>query len=334
MKYDVVIAGGGLAGLSCGVKLAESGLSCAIISAGQSALHFSSASLDLLSALPDGQPVTEPLSALAALAHQAPAHPYSVIGESAVRRCVSQAMALLQQDALPLQGSAERNHWRLTSAGQWRMSWLTPDVVPVLSEKMTAGWQPAAVISITGFLDFQAEMAAAALTRQGYPAQAYTLHLPCLDKLRNNPSEFRSVNIARVLDLPQNRQELADELAQCGITEQTLILPACFGAENSDGIAFLQQQLNKAVYQLPTLPPSLLGIRLHQALLRRFRRAGGFVMPGTVSFLSVVTVSGSLSCLPAITVIFRYRLSSLCWRPEVSSVTGWRAILIIFMSRC
>ena len=44
---------------------------------------------------------------------------------------------------------------------------------------MTAGWQPAAVISITGFLDFQAEMAAAALTRQGYPAQAYTLHLPC-----------------------------------------------------------------------------------------------------------------------------------------------------------
>lgn len=135
MKYDVVIAGGGLAGLSCGVKLAESGLSCAIISAGQSALHFSSASLDLLSALPDGQPVTEPLSALAALAHQAPAHPYSVIGESAVRRCVSQAMALLQQDALPLQGSAERNHWRLTPAGQWRMSWLTPDVVPVLSEK-------------------------------------------------------------------------------------------------------------------------------------------------------------------------------------------------------
>lgn len=280
MKYDVVIAGGGLAGLSCGVKLAESGLSCAIISAGQSALHFSSASLDLLSALPDGQPVTEPLSALAALAHQAPAHPYSVIGESAVRRCVSQAMALLQQDTLPLQGSAERNHWRLTPAGQWRMSWLTPDVVPVLSEKMTENWQPAAVISITGFLDFQAEMAAAALTRQGYPAQAYTLHLPCLDKLRNNPSEFRSVNIARVLDLPQNRQELADELAQCGITEQTLILPACFGAENSDGIAFLQQQLNKTVYQLPTLPPSLLGIRLHQALLRRFRRAGGFVMPG------------------------------------------------------
>src|SRR5699024_2899910 len=99
------------------------------------------------------------------------------IGESAGRRSVSQAMALLQQETLPLQGSAERNHWRLTPAGQWRMSWLTPDVVPVLTEKMTESWQPAAVVGITGFLDFQAEMAAAALTRQGYPAQAYTLHL-------------------------------------------------------------------------------------------------------------------------------------------------------------
>lgn len=280
MKYDVVIAGSGLAGLTCGVKLAESGLSCAIISAGQSALHFSSASLDLLSALPDGQPVTEPFSALAELARQAPSHPYSVMGECGVRRAISQAMALLQQDELQLQGQAEKNHWRLTPMGQWRMSWLSPAVVPVLQEKNSSDLPPLAIVGITGFLDFQAEMTAAALTRSGHPAQAYTIHLPCLDKLRNNPSEFRSVNIARLLDIPQNRQELADELKQCAIAEQALVLPACFGLDDRDAVAFLQQQLGKTVYQLPTLPPSLLGIRLHQALLNRFRRAGGFVMPG------------------------------------------------------
>ncbi|QZN95773.1 glycerol-3-phosphate dehydrogenase subunit GlpB [Symbiopectobacterium purcellii] len=280
MRYDVVIIGGGLAGLTCGIRLSEQGKHCAIVSSGQSALHFSSGSLDLLSFLPDGEPVHQPLEALSALASQAPEHPYSLMGEAAVRRWVPEAEALLARCGATMTGSHQHNHLRLTPLGKYRPCWLSPPEIVTREQGKPLAWRAPLIVGIEGFLDFQSSIVADALQAQGIAAKSADLRLPALDRLRGNPSEFRAINIARVLDLPENASALLAELTRLSADHDAVILPACLGLDTPDAVAMLQSALGKPVSLLPTLPPSLPGVRLHQAMVRRFRQLGGMVMPG------------------------------------------------------
>ncbi|MTC58737.1 glycerol-3-phosphate dehydrogenase subunit GlpB [Providencia rustigianii] len=280
MKYDVVVMGGGLAGLICGIHLTQSGLSCAIVSAGQNALHFSSGSLDLLTHLPDGRVVEKPLSMLDELKQQAPNHPYSLIGSAKVTELAQLAQATLQQAGVNLKGSWEENHYRVTPLGHKRMTWLSPESVPTVRLHQSMNLGKIAVLGIEGFLDFQPQMVADELDREGLEAEACYVHLPLLDRLRENPSEFRAINVARWLDRPENMAQMVEEIAPLVANADTVFMPACIGLDSEEPMLELQKQLGKPLFLLPTLPPSLLGIRLHETLLRQFRRQGGVMMPG------------------------------------------------------
>lgn len=276
MKFDTVIIGGGLAGLLCGITLGEAGLRCVIVSRGQSALHFSSGSLDLLSRLPDGSVVNDIETGLCDLAKQSPQHPYAQLGTTAVLDYADRTETLLARAHLDLQGHWRYAHSRLTPLGQWRTTWLSQQDAPCapLTGKRIR------VIGIAGFLDFEPLMVADALRHQGIEADTAELALPALDVLRQNPSEFRSANIARMLDDPRYTPELLTELLALSTGYDALLLPACVGLEHPDLPAQLQRTLPCALHFIPTLPPSVPGMRMHSALARYFRNTGGIIMNG------------------------------------------------------
>lgn len=91
MKFDTIIIGGGLSGLTCGIALAKAGQNVAVVSAGQSNLHFSSGSLDLVG-YKDGQEVKDPLEALGQMPET---HPYHKISNPDI--LANQARKLLEE---------------------------------------------------------------------------------------------------------------------------------------------------------------------------------------------------------------------------------------------
>ena len=272
MKFDTLIIGGGLAGLLCGITLTQQGLRCAIISRGQNGLHFSSGSLDLL----DVAHSDSLTSALSALARQCPEHPYSLIGAEQVIDYARQGENVLANCGIAMQGGTEHLHQRITPLGNLKCAWLSPEEAatgPVAGQRIAA-------IGISGFPDFQAHLAAAGLRQAGAQADAIEIELPELDYLRDNASEFRSVNIARVMDEKSRWAPLLAALKPIAARYDRLLLPACFGLQHHQQWRWLNEQLPCPLALLPTLPPSVPGMRMHAALQRYFIKLGGTWLAG------------------------------------------------------
>lgn len=280
MKFDTIIIGGGLSGLICGIYLSRHGQRCVVVSSGQSALHFSSGSFDLLNVLPDGTSVECPLEAVGRLMEMAPSHPYAKMGTEKFAELTGLARNILLEAGIPVTGSAQKNHYRISPMGTLKPTWLTLADHPECETDQQLPWKKVAIFNITGFLDFYTQFIADEFRKLGTESSIHFFNSDALEHLRKNPSEMRSANIARVFDKTENLKCLVDLIkAECGDCE-AIVLPAIVGLDKADALEYLEQEVGKRVCLLPTLPPSVPGIRTQQQLRRYFQQAGGVYMLG------------------------------------------------------
>ncbi len=266
MTVDLLVIGAGLSGLMAAVTAANHGLRVKVIAKGMGAMYWSTGTVDVLGYLPEraSEPVDAPLARLSQLAATRPDHPYTRLGSKILDTAMQRFANLSIEIELPYAGSSRsgENLSLPSPIGAARPVYLAPSAQ--LSGDLSRA-EPMLIVGFSGFRDFYPTLIAENLNKLGHSARAAFLPI----QLISGRHDFNTVQLARALDDEKRMQRLAAGLRQVLESGERVGLPAILGLENhTAALAYLQKQVDAPVFEIPTLPPSVPGIRLTTALRR------------------------------------------------------------------
>lgn len=268
MKFDTIIIGGGLSALTAGIRLQKERQHVAVIGTGQSTLHFSSGSFDLLGYNADGKEVTNPLEAMKALPEN---HPYHKLSNA--ESLANEAKSLLNEAGIIANGDNVYNHYRLSPIGETVPTWMTLNgLLKIDSGKLP--WQDVIIANVEGFLDFHTDFLRNALEKMGANVTICQFTTPELENARRSPSEFRATTIGSYINNEKAAQNIALELNKMPKAD-CIFFPAILGLSGDIADTIVRQAIKTPIYCIATMHPSLCGKRIADQLRRHFISLGG-----------------------------------------------------------
>lgn len=308
---DVVIIGAGLAGLVAGWQLSNRGKRVRVIAKGWGSQYWHAGCIDVLGYLPSegnfeapGQDQVKHLPAesrlgmpaddllvlspsagierLKTYAEPQHHHPYLRAGQPVILEALQAFQDLCEQYDYPMHGDIHHN-WLLPSAlGVPRPTCLAPETMIAGDMRSKA---PILVIGFRCYHDFYPEWIAANLRIFGIPAYAAEINLPGLKSQRFITSRVLAEHFEPPAGNPNPDfmkgliQALKAQVSE--FKPERLGLPAVLGFMKARQIkAELEATLGIPIFEIPTLPPSIPGIRLNRLLVQSIKAAGGQVHEG------------------------------------------------------
>jgi glycerol-3-phosphate dehydrogenase subunit B len=273
LHYDAVVIGAGTAGLVAGARLAQSGARVCVLAKGVGSTHLAPGTIDVLGYTPER--VHEPGRALEQLVASRPDHPYALIGADAMAPGLEWFRARVADGPLPgyrYVGSLERNQLLPTAVGVLRPSALVP-------ETMAGGdaleMTRVCIVGTRALRDFHPSICAANLAQAGIASRSVSIELT-LDR-----ADANALGLARRFDDAAWRARFCAELSPMLGPEEHVGLPAMLGIRDPHGAwSDMEHRLGRRVFEIPTLPPSVPGMRMFEVLRAALRSAGGRLVIG------------------------------------------------------
>ncbi|MGC8781045.1 MAG: anaerobic glycerol-3-phosphate dehydrogenase subunit GlpB [Anaerolineae bacterium] len=132
---------------------------------------------------------------------------------------------------------------------------------------------PMLIAGPRGWRDFYPSLCADNLARQGYAARGLAFDLPPMR--RASRFDLTAVGLARLFEDAEVRRLVADQIRPQLDGAPRVGLPAVLGlARHAEVWQDLQDRLGVPIFEIPTLPPSVPGMRLYEAFKSALKREG------------------------------------------------------------
>jgi glycerol-3-phosphate dehydrogenase subunit B len=285
MTYDSIVMGAGYAGLMAAYNLMKAGQKVLLLAKGYGRTHLATGMVDVLG-YAGGERVTHPLEAVARLRQAKPSHPYARLAPDSVRAGVEVFLSAVAEAGYPFAGSLEAQMLLPTAVGTVRPAAFLPQTMLAGDVREKA---PVVIVGFNNFKDFYPELIATNLqsSNSQTQARALTITLPTLE----NDADLAPMILARAFERTEFRRKLAAQLKPQLKAGERVGFPAVLGVDKAlEVLSDLQTQLGVRVFEIPSLPPSIPGIRVAQALERLLRQGGARVQIGHP--IAEVRVSG------------------------------------------
>ena len=275
MIFDCVVIGSGLAGMTAGLRLAEAGASVAVIAKGIGSLHLGGATIDVLGYAPER--VESPEKEFGAFTAAHPEHPYARIGI----RPVAESIEWLKNHlgVFGFTGDLSTNLRLPTAVG-------TVKPTAVVPQSMAAGDMRRGgnflIVGLESLKDFYPHYCADNLSvgdvSDGAPVKARAL---VIDPSFGGDADVGPLGFARQFENPEIRKTVVGAIGSNLEAGEIVGLPAVLGIDEAATVwQELCDGLGTEVFEVPTLPPSVPGIRVFRTLRSLLQSAGGRLVVG------------------------------------------------------
>ena len=276
MTYDAVVIGAGLAGLAAALRLGEEGARVALVARGVGATHLSGGTIDVLGYAPER--VESPARALPAFVAAHPEHPYARLAPDVVPASVEWLRGRLRSPRYV--GRLDENVLLPTAIGAARPTAVTQETFA--SGDLRGGGR-FVFVGLRGLKDFYPAYVAANVARTALPVgAAISARSLAMAPPLGEEADVNALGFARRFEDPRFLDAVTRAAKAALEPDERVGFPAVLGLDESGRVwRELEERLGRRVFEVPTLPPSVPGIRLFRALKEALRLTGARVVIGS-----------------------------------------------------